>query len=414
MPPRHAKTETITVRYAPYCLERDPTENVLITGYNERFARRLSRKARAVASARLQLSTDKKAEDEWQMPQGGVLMARGVGSPPTGVGFKRIIIDDPIRRREDAESENFREKVWDWYTDDLYTRLEPDGAIVLVMTLWHEDDIGARAIASEPGRWTILKLPALAEPGDAIGRALNEPLWPERYDRAALDRIRQVLIQNEGERSWLALFQQRPTAREGTLFKRHWFENRYRRLPELTEVWTTWDTAIKAREENDETACVTAGAGEDGNCYILRVAHGRWETPDVAKFLIAQADWYRKAYGDRYRGDYIEDKVSGTTLMQYVRRERRELNVIPVPVEADKVSRANGVTPMCQGGRVILPDPYIYPATAADIGYLLHQLTSFPNAPHDDLTDAFVYSLKRFLGTLGNRKSRRSKRGGVV
>jgi hypothetical protein len=139
MPPRHAKTETTTIRGAGWMLERAPESNVLVTAYNQRIANRFSRKTRNLLAGRVQIAADQKAADEWGTTQGGTFMARGVGSPPTGLGFRRIFFDDPIRRRQDAESEVYRERVWDWYTDDLYTRLEPGGAIVLVATRWHMD-----------------------------------------------------------------------------------------------------------------------------------------------------------------------------------------------------------------------------------------------------------------------------------
>lgn len=260
MPPRHGKSETVTVRFPLYALEHDPTANVLVTGYNERFARKFGRKTRNLGQSRGLVSDDKSAQDEWATKQGGLYMARGVGSPPTGTGFKLIVIDDPIRRREDAESEVYREKVWDWYTDDLYTRLEPGGAIVLVMTLWHEDDIGARAIASEPGRWTILKLPAIAEEDDSLGRPKGEPLWPERYDAEAIERIRQVMLRNEGERSYEALYQQNPKAREGNLFKVDKIEF-VTKVPGLLNKARGWDLAAT---ENDGDW--TAGVKIEGPC----------------------------------------------------------------------------------------------------------------------------------------------------
>lgn len=235
-------------------------------------------------------------------------------------------------------------------------------------------------------------------------------MMPSRFPEAVLAGERLRL----GSSGYAGQYQQRPAAKGGAIFKEAWFARRYRALPALREVWTCWDLATKASEENDETACVTAAAGEDGNVYVLRMAHGRWETPDVAKFLIAQADWYRKAYGERYRGDYVEDKQAGTTLIQYVRRDRPDLALIPAPVEADKVARANGVSPVCEGGRVLLPDPHLFPASFEWARDLVAQLTAFPKARHDDVTDAFVYALKRFLGTIGGRKSRRARRGGVV
>jgi len=193
-----------------------------------------------------------------------------------------------------------------------------------------------------------------------------------------------------------------------------WFSARYRRLPKLVEVWTTWDTAMKAKEQNDETACVTAARGEDGFCYILRSVHGRWETPDVGKFLVEQAQWFKRTYGAAYIGDLVEDKVSGTTLIQYVRRSNPDLVLIPVKAELDKVSRAHGVTPLCEAERVLLPDGTIFPATVDWCRDLVAKLMAFPVGEHDDVADAFVYALKRFLGTLGGRKSRRGRGGGYV
>ena len=201
----------------------------------------------------------------------------------------------------------------------------------------------------------------------------------------------------------------------GWIFKSAWFDERYKALPKLNEVWSCWDTALKAKEENDETACTTAGIGVDGYVYILRVTHGRWETPDVAKFLVAQAAWYRQTYGDAYRGDYIEDKVSGITLMQYLRRSNPEIVLIPIGVEADKVTRAHGVTPLCETNRVRFPDTNAYSGTAEWVTDTLTQLKGFPNAAHDDIVDSFVYSLKRVLGTLGGKKARRGRgTGGQV
>jgi predicted phage terminase large subunit-like protein len=214
-------------------------------------------------------------------------MTRGVGSPPTGVGFKRIVIDDPIRRREDAESEVYREKVWDWYTDDLYTRLEPGGAIVLVMTLWHEDDVGARAVASEPGRWTVLKLPALAEEDDQLGRAIGEALWPDRYNVESLTRIHDVMMANEGEYSWNALFQQRPSAREGTFFKVAQFKI-VDAAPVATLKCRAWDLAASAGE-GDFTVGVLTERAADGRFCVTDVVRGQWDADETRRRILQTA-----------------------------------------------------------------------------------------------------------------------------
>lgn len=271
MPPRHGKSETVTIRFPFRWISRRPQDNVLVTGYNERFARKFSRRIRNMAQERGLVARDKSATDEWATTRGGMVMARGVGNPPTGSGFDLIVIDDPIRRREDAESEAYREKTWDWYTDDLYNRLEPGAPLILVMTLWHEDDIGTRAVAAEPGRWTILKLPAINESG--------APLWPERYDLDALHRIRDVMRQNEGLRSWEALYQQNPIPREGSFFKVT--KLRYvnpDEVPGELKRCRAWDLAA-----SDGTGDFTAGVligRKNGTTYVLDVVRGQWESAE--------------------------------------------------------------------------------------------------------------------------------------
>ena len=258
----------------------DPGIRILITGYNERFARKLGRKARNLAGQHLLVAGDKGGADEWETAAGGGVMTRGVGSPPTGSGFNLILIDDPIRKREDAESENFREKLWDWYTDDLYTRLEPEGAIVLTLTRWGHDDLAARALASE--KWTVLRLPALAEEGDPLGRAPGEALWPERYDREALLKIRAVISQNDGLASWEALYQQNPTPREGAFFKVVQLQI-VDEVPAGLRTVRAWDLAASAGKGDWSAGVKIEGPDKDGLRYITDVKRGQWSTDDRDK-----------------------------------------------------------------------------------------------------------------------------------
>jgi predicted phage terminase large subunit-like protein len=281
MPPRHAKTETVSVRIGVCWLLDNPTDNVLLTGYNERFARRLGRKARNIADRVLDMDRSKQSSDEWSTQQGGILMTRGVGSPPTGTGFNLIVIDDPIRSREDAESEVYREGLWDWYTDDLYTRSEPGGAIVAVATPWHEDEALERAVASEPDRWVVVKLPALAIEDDALGRSLGQALWPERYDEDSLIRIREVMAQNEGLRSWEALYQQNPTPREGIFFKVSQLQIVDSLPAGLMPGWRCWDMAATQGIGSAFTAGVKiCGPDRNGIYYVADVVRGQWLTDE--------------------------------------------------------------------------------------------------------------------------------------
>lgn len=354
MPPRHGKSQTVTVRYAPYCLERRPGigdgNNVLLTAYNERYARKLSRAARTIARTRLLLDPEKQATDEWALATGAILMARGVGSPPTGTGFGRIIIDDPIRRREDAESEVFREKLWDWYTDDLYSRLEPGGAIVLVMTCWHEDGLDARAIASEPGRWTVLRLSAIAEEGDPLGRAIGEALWPDRYDVAALERIHEVMRREEGERSWLALFQQRPSAKEGMFFKVSKLAIEPEAPAKMVRVARAWDKAATAGG-GAFTAGVKMGLDHEGIYWILDVVRGQWDTAERDQVIRQTAALDGKSV--KVRGPQ-DPGQAGKADAQAFTRMLAGYTVVTKPVSGSKEMRADPYSSQVNAGNVRL------------------------------------------------------------
>jgi len=221
MPPRHGKSEQTTVRYPVWRLERNPQLQVIIAAYNQFFANKFSRKARRIAARRMVLAGDRNAVEEWETQAGGGLRVVGVGGGVTGQGADLCIIDDPVKNREEAESPVYREKVWDWYTDDLYTRLEPGAAVVLIQTRWHVDDLAGRILKSDDApNWTVINLPAEAEDGDPLGREVGEALCPERYDKAALADIRRVL-----QSAYAALYQQRPVPAEGAVFKWPWFES---------------------------------------------------------------------------------------------------------------------------------------------------------------------------------------------
>lgn len=380
MPPRHGKSETVTIRFALRWLELNPGKSLLITGYNERFAKKFSRKIRNMAAERGMVAPDKSATDEWETVSGSMVMARGVGSPPTGTGFGLIVVDDPIRRREDAESATCRENVWDWYTDDLYSRLEPGGALVLVMTLWHEDDIGARAVASEP--FDILKLPAISDD--------NEALWPERYPLPALQRIRDVMSQNEGLRSWEALYQQNPTAREGTFFK----------VTQLKIVDRAADTAEKnclsfdyaaSEDTGDWTAGVyMSGPDVDGFFYIepWRVQ----KEPGERNKLILQLAQLLKpkkitipadpaAAGKEVTESHIR-LFSGFAVTAVPRRKGETKMLVADPLAA-QVNVGNV--------RVVKGLNDLYVAAGETRSYaadFIEELRNFPNGKNDDMVDA--------------------------
>ena len=391
MPPRHAKSQTVTVRYAVYRLklakETGKPINLLVTGYSDRFARRLSRMIRGVAQSQgIALNPNKTATDEWETADGSLVMARGVGSPPTGVGFQLIIIDDPIKRREDADSEAFREKLKDWYGDDLYTRLEPGGQILLILTRWHHDDLGNHAKSTEPDAWTELRLPAIAEEDETWEiegygtwkRSKGEALWPLRYEVADLERIRQVLSRKEGERSWQALYQQNPTPLEGLLFK---VANlcRVKVLPAGLDSLRRWDLA--ASVDGDYTAGVKmAGPDANGMYYVAHVARTQ-QTPELRNALIRET-----AIKDGIDVPVVGRKDPGSAGVDAASAMVSLLAGFYVSAVAETGSKWNRAMPFAaqvNGGKVALVE-----GDDADwIPAFVEELRQFPRG-HDDQVDA--------------------------
>ena len=165
MPPRHSKSETVTVRYTAWRMLREPGSNIILGSYNQRLANRFSRKVRRIVGSGIPLSKERKAADEWETLDGGSLCAVGVGAGVTGYGANLVVIDDPVKNRSEAESKAYRENTWDWFNDDIYTRLEPNAAVILIQTRWHEDDLAGRLLnESKNGgeQWEVTSLPAIA------------------------------------------------------------------------------------------------------------------------------------------------------------------------------------------------------------------------------------------------------------
>lgn len=376
MPPRHGKSETVTVRYPVYRLQTDPSASILLTASTQRLAERFNRKTRSIAAGYCAIDATKRAADEWYTTAGGQVLARGVGSPPVGIGFGLIVIDDPIRRREDAESEAYRERAWDWYTDDLYTRLEPGGAIIMVLTRWHEDDVASRAIASEPGRWTILSLPALAEEGDALNRAPGAPLWPARFGAEALTRIRDVMTGTEGLRSWEALYQQRPTAAAGAMFQPAKIEV-HDAAPALVRRVRAWDFGA-TEAGGDYTVGVLMGIDEHRCCWVLDVRRGQWGPDQV------DAEVRQTAAMDGHDVEILGPQDPGAAGVKAAQAFVRGLAGYQVRVErptGPKETRARGLAAQVNAGNLRM-------LRAEWNRDLVEELRQFPRGQHDDQVDA--------------------------
>lgn len=214
MPPQHGKSEQVTVRFAGYLLAQNPALRVMVGAYSERFATRFGRKTQRLLRGQIELAKGSTAAQDWETTAGGSYLSLGVGSGATGRPADLLIIDDPVKNRLEAESVRHRDGVWEWFTESLYTRLQPGSPVIIQMTRWHEDDLVGRLVASS-SEWERVNLPALAVAGDPLGRLVGGALCPDRFDEKALEDRRALL----GEYAFQALYQGEPTPREGALFR---------------------------------------------------------------------------------------------------------------------------------------------------------------------------------------------------
>ncbi len=379
MPPRHGKSEMTTIRYPVWRLERDPELRVIVGAYNQTLAARFARKARRIAGERMELNNERAAADDWETVQGGGMRAVGVGAGVTGMGGHLIVIDDPVKSREEANSLAYRERVWNWYTDDLYTRLEPNGAIVLIMTRWHEDDLAGRILASEQkSDWTVLSLPAFAEKDDPLERLPGEALCPERYEVEALKRIKRV----QGN-SFYALYQQRPQPAEGGMFKRPWFKivdsvpiaHHYRGFVRY------WDKAGTA-DGGKRTAGVLEGEHNRGDFYVLDVVKGQWSAGEREEVIHQTAHLDYARWGPNV--DIWVEQEPGSGGKESAENTIRNLAGFKIHADrptGDKATRAEPFAAQAQAGNVSLVRADWTPSYLAE-------LTSFPTGTYTDQVDA--------------------------
>ena len=401
MPPGHAKSSVISEAFPAWLLGTQPDAQVILSTYGQEFSETWGRKARDLLLAYgpvlygVQVRQDSKSVSEWRIAgRRGVMYAVGVGGQTTGKRADYALIDDPVKNAAEAESEIYRENLYRWFQQTLYTRLTPAGAIVLCMTRWHHDDLAGRLLADrDAGRglpWRVLNLPALAEEGDDLGRMPGEPLWPRLYGQTRLAEIQSTLT----ERQWLAMYQQRPTPEHGATYHRDWFEYRYTELPTLSRRILTVDSAFKLGVGADFTSCQVWGVGERGY-YLLHVTNERLEYPELIATIRELAEAHKVS------GVYIEDKASGQSAVQTLQRETR-LPVFAVPVTQSKQARADGNAPTWRAGRVFLPDASL---RAPWVGDFIQQHVLFPQAAHDDMVDAGNIALDTLkYGTVGTQR----------
>jgi len=393
MPPRHGKSELVSIRFPCWYMGRHPGDKIVQAGYAESIALTHSRKARDTfimpETGRLfpaihyrperpgqeTIIPERQAAHEWGTREGGSYYAVGIGGGLTGRGYNVGIIDEPVKDEEEAASQTIRDKVWDWYQKVFRTRAEPGAAIIIVMTRWHQDDLVGRLLkqqAEDPNadHWKVLHFRAIED---------GQALWPARYPLPELEKIRSSI----GSRAFTALYQGDPAVAEGQIIKREWWRY-YREAPRLVRKIHSWDTAFKDKAQNDYSVCTVWGETQNG-CYLLDVWRGKVEFPELKRVAVA--------LDARDRPDIVlvEDKASGQSLIQELQRNTR-IPVLPYKVDRDKVARAYAATPLIEAGKVYLPEiaPWLF--------NYIEELSAFPNAEYDDQVDSTTQALSFMRG----------------
>ena len=393
MPPRHTKSEFGSYMLPAWFLGRDPAKKIIQCSNTAELAVGFGRKVRNLVGSEqyarifpnVNLRSDSKAAGRWSTNANGEYFAIGVGGTVTGKGADLLIIDDPHSEQEAAIASTNPEvydKVYEWYSSGPRQRLQPGGAIIVIMTRWSKKDLTGRilksAIEKDGDEWETIDFPAILPSGRA--------LWPQFWDIKELEVLREELPVAK----WNAQYQQQPTSEEGALVKREWWkvwdnDN----PPQCQFVIQSWDTAFTKNERSDYSACTTWGVfylNEDEmqpNVILLDAYKARLEFPELKeKAFNMYKEWTPDAF-------IVEAKASGLPLIGELRRMGIPVSEFTPTRGNDKIARLNSITDLFASGKVWAP-----PRRWAD--EVIEEMASFPNSDHDDLVDSSTQALIRF------------------
>jgi predicted phage terminase large subunit-like protein len=388
MPPRHGKSELASRRFPAWYLGNNPSKQIIAASYTSDLATDFGREVRNIVKSHdysnvfnLSLSQDSAAANRWHTEQGGIYVAAGVGTAVTGRGADILLIDDPVKDREEAESELTREKTWNWYTSTAYTRLMPNGAVIVIQTRWHEDDLSGRLLEEQEkggDQWEILNLAAIGEDGQA--------LWPEWYDTEALNKIKGVI----GERDWNSLYQQNPTPDEGSYFKREWIRwYDHKATPKHLRVYGASDYAV-TDDGGDYTVHSVFGVDPDDDIYLLDVWRGQTNSEEwVNEFVRLVLKWEPSQWAEE-NGQIL--KSVGPFLQKAIRDNQAYCYRKQYASAADKAVRAQAIRGRVSQGKVYFPNNQMG-------NDFVTEMTKFPAGKHDDQVDTLSL-LGRMLNEL--------------
>ena len=400
-PVRHGKTELCS-RWTPaWYLSRYPERRVLLASYEADFAATHGRRVRELVGEHgerfgLEVDPTSRSAARWDLTNGqGGMVTAGANGPITGKGGHLCIIDDPIKNIEEAQSEVMRDKLWEWWQNVFLSRREPGAKVLLIMSRWHEDDLIGRLLGTVTGmRVKRLRMPAIAEAEDEIlGRRPGDALCPERYDEEALAGIRVDV----GPSAWSALYQQRPIAVGGGMFRRDHFRSWKPMVKELdketfyklgetvvddAEVWrfSTMDPAYTSTKRSDFTVLATWGVAptDPPSLMLMDLQRVRVEHAEHAPMIRRVWDTQKPAWIG------VEKQMATLSLFDEV--QRAGVVVRWLKPDKNKIARAETAVALVEAGRIFLPDQ------APWLDEFLAEVVSFPVAAHDDQVDVLSYA----------------------
>jgi predicted phage terminase large subunit-like protein len=398
LPPRSLKSHSVSIAFVAWLLGHEPSTSVICASYGQDLADKLSRDCRSLMMSPFYgclfpeavISDEKKSVGEFQMTQHGFRMSTSVGGVLTGRGADFLILDDPMKP-EEALSETRRKGVQEWYDNTFASRLnnKNTGCIIVVMQRLHEDDLTGYLL--ERGDWEVLSFPAIA--GHDQAYEIKLPFRTKTYRRQAgevLDATRESLatlqaIRAEvGEYTFQSQYQQNPLPLEGNMVKTDWLSYyQPQELPsEFCCILQSWDTANKSGELNDFSVCTTWGEASNRRYYLLNVFRARLNYPELKRAVRRQSEVYRPTIIS------VEDKASGTQLIQELGSELYQIKAYEPPTGTDKQMRLFKQTAAFEDRRVFLPQ------SAPWLCEYVRELTSFPGSKHDDQVDSTTQALE--------------------
>jgi len=394
MPPRHTKSEFASYLLPAWFLGRFPDKKIIQTAHTAELSVGFGRKVRNLVDSddyktvfpNMGLRADSKAAGRWSTSKGGEYFAIGVGGAVTGKGADLLIIDDPHSEQEGQSADpSVFDKVYEWYTSGPRQRLQPGGAIIVVMTRWHKRDLTGQIVKSSVQRagtdeWELIEFPAIMPSGKS--------LWPQFWPLEELESLRNELPAPK----WNAQYQQNPTSEEGALVKREWWKEWEQDTPPPCEfIIQSWDTAFLKTQRSDYSACTTWGVfyhpddnGEtQANIILLDALKERLEFPELKKKAYEYYEYWEPD------ACIVEAKAAGTPLIFELRAMGILVSEYTPSRGNDKIARVNAVADLFASGNVWRPNTRF----AEEV---VEEFAAFPAGEHDDLVDSSTQALLRF------------------